>query len=115
MWRRMVATAGLFLLAIGVTALVGHLLPAPFADMTRALVVIGLGAVLMAMAPALPVENDAKATFYAVSADSARLGDLAHSARSAHSASSERPVRHLEALRAVPPTGLSPSQPEKLL
>jgi hypothetical protein len=121
MWRRIIATAGLFLLAIGVTALIGHLLPAPFADLTRALVVIGLGALLMAMAPAMPIENDAKMSFYASSADSAHLGDLAHSARSAHSghpghpAHSDRPVRHLEPLRAVPPPGLSPTQPEKLL
>lgn len=124
MWRRIIATAGLFLLAIGVTALIGHLLPAPFADLTRALVVIGLGAVLMAMAPAMPMESDAKASFFAPTADSAPLGDLArsaqsgqsgHPAHSAHSAHSARPIRHFEPLRAVPPSGLSPTQPEKRL
>jgi hypothetical protein len=115
MWRRIIATAGLFLLAIGVTALMGHLLPAPFADLTRALVVIGLGALLMAMAPAMPMESDSRASYFASSVDSADLASSAHSAPSAHSAHSDRPVRHIEPLRAVPPSGISPTQPEKLL
>ena len=108
MWRRIVATAGLFLLAIGVTALMGHLLPAPFADLTRALVVIGLGALLMAMAPVVPLESDSRESLFPSTAD------LAPPAHSTHSAHSERPVRQLEPLRAVPPSGGSPQQPDKL-
>ncbi|HEX2573250.1 MAG TPA: hypothetical protein VH877_27115 [Polyangia bacterium] len=83
--------------------------------MTRALVVIGLGALLMAMAPAMPAESDAKAPFLASSAGSTDMGELAHSARSGSSALTDRSVRHFEPLRAVPPSGLSPTQPEKLL
>jgi hypothetical protein len=105
MWRRIIATAGLFLLGMGLTAVMGHLLPAPFADLTRALVVIALGAMLMAMAPAVPVEREPEASFFATP----------FSSNSSASLDRDRPIRQIEPLRAVPPSGLSSSQPEKLM